>query len=304
MIIVFEPYGQLSNRLFLSAYGMALAKASGQQFFNLSLGEYSHLFPATRPRFNLWMNYFHRCMRALIVRLKGFPIARRWFVSIDRQNAADHSPDNSTFLAAVKQRTFTFIEGWPDLSRISFPAASADAIRATFEPAAQVTQLAQETVRLAKGGADVLVGLHMRLGDYKSYRHGIFHYQLQDYRLTLERMTALFPGRHVAFLICSNEHQKAEEFVPFQVTIGPATLLGDLYSLAGCDYLVGPPSTYSLWAAFYGGKPLYHMVEPEPPTDLSAFMIPDGHFECIDLKLDNPEIESRRRARGTVSSDQ
>jgi hypothetical protein len=304
MIIIFEPYGRLGNRLFLSAYGMALAKASGQRFINLSLGEYRHLFAATRPPFNLWMNYFHRSTRALIVRLKRFPIARHWFVSINRQNAADHSPDNSTFLAAVKRRPFTFIEGWPDLSRISFPAASADAIRATFEPEAQVAQIVQETVRLAKGGADVLVGLHMRLGDYKSYRHGIFYYQLQDYRLTLERITALFPGRRVAFLICSNEHQKAETFVPFQVTIGPGTLLGDLYSLASCDYLVGPPSTYSLWAAFYGSRPLYHMVEPEPPTDLSAFMIPDGHFECIDLKLDDPEIERRRRARGTASSDQ
>src|SRR5579864_7047234 len=100
-----------------------------------------------------------------------------------------------------------------------------------------------------------------------------------------------------AFLICSDERQEAATFAPFPVTVGQGTLLGDLFSLAGCDYVVGPPSTYSLWAAFYGRKPLYHMIEPEPPRDLSSFMVPEGRFDCIDLKLHDREIERRRLSR-------
>jgi hypothetical protein len=34
----------------------------------------------------------------------------------------------------------------------------------------------------------------------------------------------------------------------------------DLYSLARCDYLLGPPSTFSLWASFYGNVPLHQMA--------------------------------------------
>ena len=44
MIVIFEPYGRLCNRLFLSAYGMALARASDQRFVNLSLGDYRYHF--------------------------------------------------------------------------------------------------------------------------------------------------------------------------------------------------------------------------------------------------------------------
>ena len=30
----------------------------------------------------------------------------------------------------------------------------------------------------------------------------------------------------------------------------------DLYALSICDYILGPPSTFSMWASFYGGVPL------------------------------------------------
>jgi hypothetical protein len=304
MIIILEPYGRLGNRLFLSAYGMALAKASGQSLINLALAEYSSLFPATRSPFKRRLNQFYQSMRPKILHLKRFPIAWRWFVFLDRQNAADYSPDNPTFVAAVKRRLVTVIQGWPDPARISFPASTSDDIRETFRPEAKVAAVAQARVQLARCGADVLVGVHIRWGDYREYRRGISHYRLQDYLLTLQRIVELLPGKRVAFLVCSDEPQKAETFQTFRVTMGPGTLLEDLYSLAMCDYLVGPPSTYSLWAAFYGSKPLYHMVEPEPPADLSAFMIPDGRFGCIDLKLDDPEVERRRRSRSNVSSSQ
>jgi hypothetical protein len=280
---------------------MAFARASGQWLVNLSLDEYRDLFPATRPPFKRGLNRrFHRVVRGWIVGLKRLPIAKNWFVSIARRNPEDYSPDNPSFLATLKRRPLTFLEGFPDPSRIRFPTATADAVRATFQPEAKVAEVAQDTVRVARGGADVLVGVHIRLGDYRRYRRGIFHYQLQDYRRMMERMTALLSAMRVAFLVCSDEQQESGAFAPFQVTIGPGTLLGDLFALAGCDYLVGPPSTYSLWAAFYGRKPLYHMVEPEPPADLSAFMVPDGHFECADLKLDDREIEGRRRSRGIL----
>jgi hypothetical protein len=296
MVIIFEPYGQLGNRLFLSAYGMALARASGQDFLNFTLDEYENLFPAMRTSLRL-DGRFHSLMRRVILRLKRLSLARQCFVRLDRENAAAHSPDNPSFVAAVRQRPLTIIEGWPDPSRIRFPAETARAIRRAFQPAPEVMQAAQDIVRRARARADVLVGLHIRLTDYREYGHGIFYHKIQDYRRTLEKMSRMFPGRRVAFLICSDERQEAANFAPFPVTLGQGTLLGDLFSLAGCDYVVGPPSTYSLWAAFYGRKPLYHMIEPEPPSDLSSFMVPEGRFDCIDLKLHDREIERRRLSR-------
>jgi hypothetical protein len=297
MIVIFEPYGRLCNRLFLSAYGMALARASNQRLFNLSLGDYRYHFPAMRPPRGLPIWRFHLYMRALIVGLKRFPPARRWFVRVGWKDARAFSPDNPQFVAEIKKRFLTIIEGWADPSQMRFSPDTSEAIRTTFVPDAAVTEIAHATVSRAREGADVLIGVHIRQKDYRTYLQGFFYYQPEHYRRILEKMTAMFPGRRVAFLICSDEEQKAESFAPFQVTLGPGTVLEDLYSLAGCDYLIGPPSTFSLWAAFYAGKPLYHMIEPQPPADLSSFVIPDGHFECIDLKLFDPEAQRSRAQR-------
>jgi hypothetical protein len=294
MIIIFEPLGRLGNRLLLSAYGMALAQASGQPFLNFSLEEYRDLFPQTRLPSWLPTWRFHKFVRAALVGLKKIPGARRWFVRLDRQNAAAHSPDNPDFVAAVKCRLLTIIEGWPDPARIGFSPQASIAIRHKFMPPPYVLRVARDTVERARRGSDLLVGLHIRQTDYREYREGIFYYDRQDYRRAMKKMTAIFTGRRVAFLVCSDQEQNAHTFAPFRITMGPGTPLGDLHSLAECDYVIGPPSTYSLWAAFYGSKPLYHMIEPDPPNDLSAFTVPDGRFECIDLMLDDRKIARRR----------
>jgi len=56
-----------------------------------------------------------------------------------------------------------------------------------FEPEPSVLKVAQDIVHRAHVDADVLVGVHIRLTDYRTYRNGIFHYRVQDYRRTLEQ---------------------------------------------------------------------------------------------------------------------
>jgi len=50
-------------------------------------------------------------------------------------------------------------------------------------------------------------------------------------------------------------------------------MVEDLYALAECDYIIGPPSTYTLWASFYGDTPLWFMEHKGDIPDLSAFFI-------------------------------
>jgi hypothetical protein len=44
------------------------------------------------------------------------------------------------------------------------------------------------------------------------------------------------------------------------VTWGSGHLVEDMYAFAGCDYLVGPPSTFTTWASFYGQVPLCRLT--------------------------------------------
>ena len=79
-----------------------------------------------------------------------------------------------------------------------------------------------------------------------------------------------FPTRKIAFLLCSNGKFNHADFNGLKVRPGPGHLVEDMYSLAETDFMVGPPSTYTEWASFYGQKPLLVMNSVEVPIDATV----------------------------------
>jgi hypothetical protein len=67
----------------------------------------------------------------------------------------------------------------------------------------------------------------------------------------------------VGFLLCSNGELDLSEFNGLSVFRPTNHFIEDMYSLAACDYIVGPPSTYSAWASFVGDTPLCVVHNPE-----------------------------------------
>ena len=80
-------------------------------------------------------------------------------------------------------------------------------------------------------------------------------------------------GKSVTFLLCSNEPLKEANFKHFSIQKGPGDMIGDLYSLASCDYIIGPPSTYSMWASFYGRKKLLHIRREKQNMEPGSFHV-------------------------------
>ena len=62
-----------------------------------------------------------------------------------------------------------------------------------------------------------------------------------------------------------------------QFATGPA--VHDLHTLAACDYLIGPPSTFSQWASFSGNTPLLHLEGVGEHVDLERFHV--SYFERV-----------------------
>jgi hypothetical protein len=287
MIVISEVPGQLCNRVFLNAYAMALAEGSGQKLVDLSLNEYRFLFPATRWKSPQQLHFaFRKFLRLLIKGLRLLPFTRPCFVRVGAFVTADYSVTHPGFIAGIKARRFTFIEGFPEPSKIVL--LSTDSVRAKFTPDRSVLEMVRKHVSAARTGVDVLIGLHIRRGDYANFFGGKYHYPTGFYQQVMETMVSFFPGRRVAFLLCTNGPKEFDDNFSYKIIPGLGMeqgALGDLHCLAECDYIIGPPSTYSLWAAFYGRKPIVHLIQQRLPSGLADFVIPDRTFECADEKI-------------------
>jgi hypothetical protein len=91
----------------------------------------------------------------------------------------------------------------------------------------------------------------------------------------VHELVAQFPGRRLAFLICSDEPRHENEFPGLTVGFGPGSQMGDLHALARCDWILGPLSTFSMWASFYGNKPLLLLRDSAARVELSQFQVSD-----------------------------
>jgi hypothetical protein len=77
----------------------------------------------------------------------------------------------------------------------------------------------------------------------------------------------------VAFLVCSDEPRSFGEFPGLTVGFGTDSPVSDIYALAQCDYILGPKSTFSQWASFYGEKPLFQVCDTGDSAKLEHFRV-------------------------------
>jgi hypothetical protein len=182
--------------------------------------------------------------------------------------------DTPAVLEPVRDARLVFVYGWryraPELVR-----RHAEKIRAFFRPVEEHEQAAARAVEMLRRNADVVVGVHIRQGDYAGWKGGNYLFPTARYVEWMREMAGLFPGQRVAFLVCSNEPQAAEQFAGLTIGPGPGTAMGDLYALAGCDYLLGPLSSFTQWASFYGNKPLFHLRDKNARIERDQFFISD-----------------------------
>lgn len=131
-------------------------------------------------------------------------------------------------------------------------------------------------------GGSCRLGVHIRRGDYAEWKHGIYCYDDETYADYIRQFAALMPDQKVC--VCLSTNDPALSAKDYRKLLGnddqiEVHLLGgnaveDLYMLSECDYVIGPPSTYSLVAAMYRDIPLCRMDQ-----------VKDGQLSLSDFKL-------------------
>lgn len=123
-----------------------------------------------------------------------------------------------------------------------------------------------------------IIGVHMRRGDYKNWLDGKYYYSLEQYVKYISQLIKII-NKDVNVLLCSNEKIPIEFFHEFNSYLIPNTsAVKDLYALSKCDYIIGPPSTYSLWASFYGQTNLAHIYNINEVNDDFKIVVSQSHY--------------------------
>lgn len=284
VIVIARNHGQLGNRLFLYAHFIAAAREYGVRLANPGFGPYAHFFPSTAD--DLWCRYpccpadrvapsprTRRIVETAVSRsvrllhgsgLSSFPCR---VIRVKGDQTFDL--DGQEFAKAVRGRRPILTLGW--LFRCEpLLMKHAAAVRQHFQIASEHRRRVRQKIESIRRESDVIVGVHIRQGDYATYLDGKYFFSVRQYARAMRDIRRQLGNRRVAFLVCSNVRVDRREFDDLQVHMGVGHVLEDMYALARADLLIGPPSTYTGWASFYGEVPLMQMHAADQPLEVPA----------------------------------
>lgn len=270
MILIVSKPGQLGNMLCIYSHLIARAIESDLKVGITAFNDYSALFPTTNKdlfcRFPPRECRFHSTpfRRKLIYNLVHFAarvlsklplrLPRVRLITL-RDWHTEFNLGDPEFLQSLRPRELVLLRGWlfRDSESLSKHAQN---VREFFRPHDRQVQNVEALIEKARKGVDILVGVHIRHGIVTFANARQYFYTTNRYTEMMDEIVALFPNKQIGFLICSDWAQDQEQFSRFRATFGTHDMIEDLYALAECDYIVGPPSTFTQWASFYGKVPL------------------------------------------------
>lgn len=276
MIIISNKPGQLCNLIIIYANFIAFAREHGMKVKNPAFYEYKKYFRGTRKsganKFSYAVcNFFARACRRANIHTR---LVSNVYLDNNEHLDLDAPHALKKFSSAI-----CFVQGWKYVGN-NLMKKYKEELKEIFKPSDEYLQVIKSYFQNPVFSSDVLViGLHVRRGDYARFEGGKYFYDVKTYQSLMDKTAALFDKKKIVFVICSNEKRIQEQFREnnYVLLAGPGTEITDLYTLAQCNYLIGPPSTYTMWASYYSDIPLCMVKDPEMEISVSQFKVLD-HF--------------------------
>ena len=269
MRVICDAPGQTCNRLWTYVASVAQCVAEHKKmviiFFDWTIEDFPNLLHCPFIYFPLWHKWY-------LERGNGWNNYKGLTWKVTHNKKWDKFFD-----------TLGFTKGWSTRTDTRYLQQTLPELKKIFRPKNEIMQKAESMIAELRKKAEVVVGVHIRRGDYDTWNDGRFFYELEEYRQFMLRINKLYNNK-AAFFISSNEDFPLDTFEGcicrrFGKESSGAIL--DLYSLSLCDRIIGPFSSYSRWASFIGEVPICFLESKEQTfTEQSFSKITDYfHFE-------------------------
>lgn len=296
MIIINNKYGRLGNNLIIFSRIIENSIENNYSVVNTSFNKYAEFFESTckndfKPysislklpkkyyvlsRIFRTINYFHKIIsRIMNLQININILVPKRFVVILKNDRKFSDLAKEQFCFDAKNKiVFLHLTLGGVMKKIRLQNHNhAEEIKRIFKPCKLYRMNVDRLIRSCRKDCDVLVGVHIRKGDYKKYKNGIYYFKTETYFDKMNQMKRIFDKKKkkVGFLICSDEKINMQRFKDLKVNKANNHIIEDMYSLAECDYIIGPPSTYSGWSSFYGNVPMCIMNSNDQIMNLEEF---------------------------------
>lgn len=263
--------GQTCNRFWAYLDSIAWAIANNKKVYILYWDSSLRYFDALRkdshvcfPFYRPWL--FRLLGEKTVKRAVSFVCANRIMRKVWRQPSVQR---------------MGFVSSWPlRKSHQYFPLLKKELLP-VYRPNADISDTVDREMARYKQEGYFIIGVHIRRGDYKTWEGGKYYFEHTEYRDMMRHLVKVFKDRKVAFFISTNERYDTTVFEEFTLCpISGNTAAHDLYALSLCDRIIGPLSTFSRWASWYGSVPLAFFERGNMLTEDSFSVISDFyHFE-------------------------
>lgn len=245
MRVICDAPGQTCNRLWTYVASVAQCIAEHKKmaiiFFDWTIEDFPNLLHCPFIYFPLWQPWFLK-----------LPKGWGWYKHLTWKVTHNKTWDKVF-------RILGFKKGWDTMDDTRYLAKTKKELQHIFQPRQQICDQAKAMMGEIRSNADMVVGVHIRHGDYKTFYDGRFYYTLEEFHQFMLQIQDLYKDRRVAFFISSNEAFSVNQFEGcncYRFGKEPSGDMLDLYTLSLCDRIIGPWSTYSRWASFIGEVPL------------------------------------------------
>jgi hypothetical protein len=247
MLILKDKPGKLCNRLWAFSHFVSDALENNYKLRILHFYDYYQYFENLEKFKNISFNKAPRKHLFFLIRMLQKIKFNTLFVHFNEKKSGE--------INDIKTR-LVFVNSW-NLQR-PYKPLRLDNLQELFRPKLRYTNRVDKIFDENRRDTELVIGVHIRRGDYKEFYNGRYFYTDFDYNNFLSQLRQEFSSEiRIKLLLCSDEKIDIDKYSDFPVfQIDNANLIEDLYGLSKCDYIIGPPSTYSMWASFYGQKPI------------------------------------------------
>jgi len=261
MFILIKRYGNHSNRLFQAIHLEAYCLEKSERFINLDFSDMASYY---------FDNYFKRLNHKILIRLI-LKFCKKNIIElvIDSQN------ENKMNISNFKAHLIKLVTGWGFFSH-ELTEKYRDYFISKYKLKDKFYKKNELYLWILSNKTKyVIVGLHIRRGDYQFFNEGKYYYSDSEYMLVVNCVEEIIKntGSQCFFIVFSDSDVT---FNSENIIVSKNEWYIDHVLMSNCSYLLGPPSTFTSWASYIGRVPLYHISNVQTKFDLSDFIVING----------------------------